>query len=170
MLLVGFMGSGKSAVGRRLSRMLGWRFLDMDAELEGEVGQSAAELLRELGEPEFRRLEHRTARRLLGEDRAVVASGGGWPCAPGRMEELGPGTLSVWLMVSAEASLERLGRSRTPRPLLEVDDPLARARSLLSEREPFYRMAHWHVRTDGRTSASVARDLRGRLDKQQRGL
>lgn len=164
------MGSGKSAVGRRLSRMLGWRFLDMDTELEGETGRPVPELLRELGEPEFRRLEHQTARRLLEEDRAVVASGGGWPCAPGRMEELGPGTLSVWLLVSPEASMDRLSRSRTPRPMLEVDDPLARARSLLARREPFYRMAHWHVRTDGRTSASVARDLKGRLDKHQRGL
>ena len=163
-LLVGFMGSGKSAVGRRLARVLEWRFVDMDAEVEAEAGRSVAEIFREEGEARFRELEVAAARRLLELDRVVIASGGGWPCAPGRLEEVPRGTLTIWLRVSPAEAVKRIRSGRTPRPLLEVDDPLRRARELLGERERFYRKAHWKVQTDGRSPGAVAGELGARID------
>ena len=162
-LLVGFMGSGKSAVGRRLARRLRWRFFDQDREVERQAGRSVPEIFREEGESGFRELENAVARRLLGEDRAVIATGGGWPCFPGRLEDLPAGTLSVWLRVSPEVAVARAKGSRTVRPLLQVEDPLARARTLLEAREPFYRKARWEAGTDHRAPHAVARELVDRL-------
>ena len=162
------MGSGKSAVGRRLATLLDWRFVDMDTEVEADAGRSVADIFREDGEARFRQLEEAAARRLLKLDRVVIASGGGWPCAPGRLEEVPEGTLSVWLRVSPEAAVERVRSGVTPRPLLEVDDPLRRARELMRERERFYRMAHWKVQTDGRSPGAVAGELRARLEGERR--
>lgn len=157
------MGSGKSAVGRRLAELLGWRFLDMDAEVERAAGRSVPEIFERSGEARFRELEEAAGRRLLGENRAVVAAGGGWACAPGRLDALPGGTLSIWLRVSADAALARVGDAPAARPLLDVDDPSATARRLLRDREPFYVKARWTLDTEGRTPEEVARTVRERL-------
>ncbi len=162
-VLVGFMGAGKSAVGRRLARLMGWRFADMDREIVARERRSVARIFQEEGEAFFRHVEHQTALALLQEDGIVVSSGGGWPCREDRLESLDQVTLAIWLMVSAEAAVERISASRTRRPLLEVADPLVRARALLEVREPYYALAHWHIRTEGRSSSSIAREIAGRL-------
>ena len=164
-LLVGFMGSGKSAVGRRLAALMDWRFLDMDAEVEAEADRPVPEIFRDEGEARFRELEAEVARGLLRRDRVVIASGGGWPCAPGRMEKLPEGTLAVWLRVSPEEAVRRVRSGVTPRPLLEVDEPLRRARELLDARKPFYGKAHWKVQTEGRSSDAVAGELQARFER-----
>lgn len=168
-VLVGFMGSGKSAVGRRLARRLGWRFADMDREIVVRDGRSIVRIFREDGESFFRRLEADTARQLLQEVEVVISTGGGWPCREGRLETLDSETLAVWLMVSAEGAVERISDSRIRRPLLEVADPLAEARRLLAEREMYYSLAHWHIRTEGRSSSSIAREIAGRLGESSSG-
>ena len=162
-ILIGFMGSGKSAVGRRLARHLGWRFVDMDREITTEAGRSVAAIFRAEGESGFRHREQSVGERLQKVDRLVISSGGGWPCVPGRLEGLAPGALTIWLQVSADEALRRVGRSRTRRPLLEVEDPEATARELLARREKFYGRADWAVETDGRTPTELARELRDRL-------
>ncbi len=165
-VLVGFMGSGKSAVGRRLARRLRWRFFDQDREVERHAGLAIPEIFRQEGEAGFRELEETVAGRLLGQDRAVIATGGGWPCFPGRLDDLPAGTLSVWLRVSPEVAVSRALGSPTVRPLLQVEDPLARARTLLETREPFYRKARWEVETDYRPAHAVARELVDRLHSE----
>ncbi len=154
-LLVGFMGSGKSTVGPLLARELGWRFVDLDTAVEREAGRTISHIFREEGEEAFRAVEDRMARRLLGEDLIVLASGGGWPCRPGRMEALPENTLSIWLAVPPELALERARGQGTERPLLDVPDPLRRTRELLVRREPYYRAAHWWVDTERRTPPEV---------------
>jgi shikimate kinase len=96
-LLVGYMGSGKTTVGRTLAGALGWEFRDFDAVIERRLGQPIRSIFETYGEAAFRALEARVAVELLAMDRVVLASGGGWPCRPGRMEGLAPDTLSVWL-------------------------------------------------------------------------
>lgn len=137
-LLVGFMGSGKSTVGRALALRLGWDFLDFDAVIEEEAGRSVSRIFRELGEERFRALESRVGRELLARERAVLATGGGWPAAPGRMEGLDPVTLSVWLRVSPEEAVRRARSQGDTRPLLQTEAPVERARTLLEARIPFY--------------------------------
>src|SRR5690606_38832104 len=94
-VLVGFMASGKTTVGRLLAERLGWRHLDLDAEIEREEGRSVAEIFRAEGEAYFRRREAVTGERLLAEPRTVLTPGGGWAADPARLDRLPEGTLTV---------------------------------------------------------------------------
>lgn len=113
--LIGYMGSGKSSVGRLLSRRLGWEFVDLDRAIEREEGRSIPEIFSESGEEYFRDLEHRLLLRALGESGArVVACGGGAIVCPGNRERLKE-VATVFLEEDLEALYER---TRNPgRPL-----------------------------------------------------
>lgn len=164
-VLVGFMGSGKSTVGRWLADLLGWEFIDFDEEIERATGRSIPELFREEGEPAFRALEAELTEELSGLDGAVLAPGGGWVTQPELLDVLGPGTYVVWLRISPEAALERVGADRTRRPLLAGPDPLARANRLIRSREPLYRrVADMAVDVDGRDVEDIVREIVDRLD------
>ena len=168
-LLVGFMGSGKSAVGAALARRLEWRFIDCDAEVEKETGASIAEIFREGGEDAFRDVEARVTRRALGEDRAVIASGGGWPAREGRMESVGRGTLTVWLRVTLEEALRRVSRGgEAPRPLLQGPGPATAAAALMARRDRYYRMAGLHLDAVGESEAALADRISGHLREWRR--
>jgi shikimate kinase len=162
-LLVGIMGSGKTTIGRRLARILRWPFRDFDEEIEALAGRSVPVIFSELGEAEFRRLEDEVARHLLSVERVVLGSGGGWPCRPGRMESLDAETLSVWMRISPEEAVRRATVGARVRPLLQVDDPLARMEALLEERTPHYRRARWVEESDGHAPDEVAHRLARRL-------
>jgi shikimate kinase len=146
-LLIGFMGSGKTSVGRRVAKALGWRFLDFDDAIEAEAGATVAEIFASHGEPGFRELEDRIARRLLAERRVVLASGGGWAATPGRVRGVPGGTETFWLKVSPEEAVRRTGSART-RPLLARPDALQEAERLLERRHPYYGDARWTVDTE----------------------
>src|SRR5688572_10409385 len=90
-VLVGFMGSGKTTVGRQLATRLGWTFVDLDDEVEARAGMSVDELFRTRGEPAFRLLESEAGAAVLARKAIVLAPGGGWALASGRMEELPAG-------------------------------------------------------------------------------
>lgn len=158
-LLVGFMGSGKSSVGRALAPLLGWPFRDFDEEIEAEVGAPVPEIFRTRGEDFFRRVEARIGRRLLEHDDVVLASGGGWAVPRGRLEEVPPGTLSVWLRVSAAEAVRRVRGEGPERPLLDAADPVARAQELLEEREPSYRRADLILDSESAPPEGLARTI-----------
>jgi shikimate kinase len=162
-LLVGFMASGKSAVGRALARELGWKFHDFDREIARREGRSVQAIFRESGEAHFRALEAEVGRELLALDEVVLASGGGWPCRPERLDALPEGTLSVWIRVRIDTIVARAERRKGARPLLDVADPETRVLELLKEREPWYRKAHWTVTGDHGSPAQLARRLAARL-------
>jgi shikimate kinase len=162
-LLVGFMGSGKSTVGALLAEALGWRFVDLDRVVEERAGRTIPELFREDGEAAFRDLEARVTADLLEEEEVVLAAGGGWPCREGRLESAGTETLTVWLRVSPESAGQRAAKEPGSRPLLDVPRPLERIRALLQEREAFYRKAAWWVETGNRPPSEVVRLVMDRL-------
>jgi len=162
-LLVGFMGSGKSAAGAGVAEALGWQFRDLDDQVESVTGKSIPEIFREEGEEAFRQIEDREARKLFAEDEVVIASGGGWPCRAGRIAGAGRETLSIWLQVSAEVALGRTKGQDVERPLLAVAQPLDRIRELLAEREPHYRSSAWWVNTDMRPPEKVVEVIVNRL-------
>lgn len=153
------MGSGKTAVGRILAEGLGWAFVDFDERIETRLGRPVERIFREMGEEEFRRVEAEVGRELLESERAVLASGGGWPARPGRLEGLPSGTLSVWLRVSPEEALRRVRRAEGVRPLLERPDALAEARRLLGERERYYRRASLALDTESAGPEELARSI-----------
>lgn len=154
-VLVGFMGAGKSVVGRALAGRLGWRFVDVDDLVEAQAGRSISEIFGADGEEAFRLLEAKAAADAMKGREVVLATGGGWAAQAGRLESLPAGTRSVWLRVGAEEALRRAERDGFGRPLLEGDDPLERASRLLSHRVPFYEAADVRVDTEGRSVDDV---------------
>lgn len=154
-VLIGFMGAGKSEVGRALAGRLGWSFLDFDAVIEQRAGRTVAEIFESEGEAAFRRMEADVADQLLTEEQVVLASGGGWAADPERVVRLGEDTVSVWLRVSAGEALRRSRAAPGSRPLLEGSAAESRASELLQTREPFYAAADVGVDTDGSTVEDV---------------
>jgi shikimate kinase len=147
-LLIGFMGSGKTSVGRTLAERLHWRFEDFDDAIEAQEGRSVAEIFAQRGEAHFRELEARVAERLLAQRRVVLASGGGWAAAPGRLASVPPGTATFWLQVSAAESIRRSGAAAGTRPLLARPDAEEEAIRLIAQRAPYYKDAMWAVDTE----------------------
>jgi shikimate kinase len=156
--LVGFMGTGKSSVGRVLAVQLDYAFLDTDVLIEERTGTTIARIFSEKGEPAFRAMEQDVVRGLEQVRRTVIATGGGLIAEPGNLESLRRHSLVVCLWASAEAVWERV-RHQEHRPLLRAPDPLARIRELLARREPFYRQADVLVNTDQRTPREVAQHV-----------
>lgn len=148
-VMIGFMGAGKSTVGRMLADALGWSFVDLDDEVARRDGMPVDRMIRQKGLDHFRRRESEVGLELLGRVRTVVSVGGGWPAQPGHMESLGKGTVSIWLQVGVASALERIAGSTSARPLLEVSDPVGTARALLDDREPYYRRGSVAIETDG---------------------
>jgi shikimate kinase len=157
--LTGFMGVGKSRIGRELSRALMLHFIDLDRYIERRTGLSIPDIFRHLGEEAFRRMEREAVRELAGKDYLVLSLGGGTFVDPENRKvllERGP-VVALW--ASPETILERTLRKPGERPLLQVEDPLERIRALLEARTPVYREAHIHVSTDRRKVEEVVAEI-----------
>jgi len=162
-VLVGFMGSGKSTVGPLLAQTLRWRFVDQDALVEEQEGLSIPEIFAGAGESHFRAVEAQVADRLLREKHIVMASGGGWAAVPDRLARLPEGTVCVWLRVSAEEVVRRTAAEPGSRPLLSGPHALERARRLLEERTPFYSQSDLEVDTEALRPEDVSARILGFL-------
>jgi shikimate kinase/3-dehydroquinate synthase len=136
-VLVGFMAAGKSTIGARLARRLGWDFLDMDRRIEERLGLSVAEAFARLGEPAFRAEEEAVARELQGREALVVAAGGGAFAEQRTRALLRTDALCVWLRVPLAVIEARIGL-RSDRPLAANR---ARIPALYALREPSYALA-----------------------------
>lgn len=144
-------GSGKSTVGRQLSRRLGLPFHDSDHLIEQRLGCSIREYFAREGEAAFRDVEEQVLRELAAGPSAVVATGGGAVVREATRQALREGGRVIYLRSSPEELFRRV-RHDTQRPLLQVADPLARLRALHAERDPLYREAsHFQIDT-GRPS------------------
>ncbi len=154
-VLVGFMGSGKTTVGQSLAERLRWTLVDMDARIEEETGLSVAGIFRSRGEAFFRERETGLALALRGEQRLVVAAGGGAFTIPSTREALRAGAATVWLRCDLETILARVPLDGS-RPLASSRETIRR---LLAEREPSYRLADLTVDTSGRSPEAVAREI-----------
>ena len=160
--LIGFMGAGKSTVGRVLASMLRWQFFDSDAELVKSVGLSVAAFFEVHGEGRFRELESHMVARLLGHERAVVALGGGAVEDAESLRRLrsDPHGLLVHLEVPLALSIERCSRvgGAVIRPVLGEKGALeARYRARL----PLYQAAHMTVSTEHGTPRAAAATIAG---------
>jgi shikimate kinase len=158
-VLVGLPGSGKSTVGNLLAAALGWKFIDLDAEIEAEHCLTVAEIFAQLGEAQFRRFEADLTERLASEMQIVLAPGGGWITNPELPKLLARDHLLIWLRVHPETALVRLRASGVTRPLLQVRDATARMHTLLDERHAFYEQANFSVDTDDLTPHAVAETI-----------
>jgi shikimate kinase len=168
-ILVGFMGAGKSTVGRLLARRLGLCFVETDDMITAGEGKTIPEIFAEHGEEHFRRLEA-AALDALDEKRGhVIATGGGFPCRPGVMERLRALGTVVWLAAEFEALYERANRLGG-RPMLATRSP-AETAALYEARKPYYSQAHLavdvsHLGLDG-VVGCIVRHLRERARPHQ---
>lgn len=138
LVLIGFMASGKSTIGRRCARALDFRFRDTDVQVERWTGKSVSQIFAEEGELAFRKLEAEAVRVLSRRTRQVIATGGGAPLDPENVRNLRRGGVVVLLKAEPDEIVARASR-RKNRPLLAgADDPKARVLELLAVREPIY--------------------------------
>lgn len=135
--LVGLMGAGKTAVGRRLAQRLGVEFADADAEIEKAANATIAEIFAEQGEPFFRTREREVIKRLLANPVHVLATGGGAFMDPATRALLRERAITIWLRASLDVMLARVMR-RSNRPLLKAGDPRTVLERLMAERYPVY--------------------------------
>ena len=136
-VLIGMMGAGKTAVGRRLAKTLQWPFQDADAAIEAAAGTSISNIFAEIGEPAFRVKERQVIARLLGQERQVLALGGGAFIDPDTRALVRARALSIWLRADLETLVRRTGRPHK-RPLLAGGDTRHKLAELLRERTPIY--------------------------------
>jgi shikimate kinase len=159
--LIGFMGSGKTTVGRLLAGRLGWSFADLDERIARAAGLPIPEIFAREGEPGFRRRETEALRLAAAEKRVVLATGGGAACRDENLTLMLEAGHVAALAVSPQEAVRRAGAA-SGRPLLDgAADPVAAAVALLAARQPFYARAHWRVETEGRTPAEVAEEIAG---------
>ncbi len=155
-VLIGFMGAGKSSVGRVVARLLGAEFVDLDARIESAAGRSVREIFASRGEGVFRDMEKKAIREAVSVPGRVIAAGGGAFLDPANRVLLKGYAPVVFLDVSPETVIARLSRDAS-RPLLQGGDREAKVRELLALRRPSYEEADFAVDTDGLTVAQVAR-------------
>lgn len=162
-VLVGFMGAGKTTVGRLLADRLGAAFVDLDREIEDAAGTTVTRLFETEGEAGFRRREAAATAVLVRSlepaaaaagGAAVIAVGGGWMARPELRDSI-PGGLRVWLDASADTLRRRLGGTEDSRPMLGEGADGKRLDKLLAERLESYRGAELRIATDDRTPDEV---------------
>jgi shikimate kinase len=136
-VLIGLMGAGKTAVGRRLANRLDLPFIDADSEIEVAAGASIREIFAEHGEAYFRQGERKVIARLLENGPQVLATGGGAYMNPDTRANIKAHGLSVWLKADIKVLMKRVGR-RDNRPLLAAGDPEKVMKRLMEERYPIY--------------------------------
>ncbi|WP_306026037.1 shikimate kinase [Oceaniradius stylonematis] len=139
-VLIGLMGAGKSAIGRKLAARLELPFIDADHEIEEAASMSIADIFEHYGEAEFRRLEASVMTRLLGAGATVLATGGGAFMNADTRAAIGAAGVSVWLSADLDLLMARVSRKAT-RPLLRAPDPRAVMQKLMDERYPVYATA-----------------------------
>ena len=157
LVLIGFMGCGKSTVGRELQQRLGYPLVDMDTEIEKRAGKPITRIFAEDGEAAFRDSETALLREIADcPDRLIVSTGGGVIGRPENRTLLRTLGFVVWLDAPPEIILERTSRNRD-RPLLHGDDPMAKITPLLTARRPLYQeSSHLRIDTAGLDSAEIA--------------
>lgn len=140
LVMIGLMGCGKSAVGRRLATKLGLPFVDADEEIEKAAGQSISDIFAEHGEAHFRDREAKVIARLLGNGPQVLATGGGAFMNTETRAAIASRGISIWLRAELPVLMRRVLKRNT-RPLLRTEDPEAVMRRLMQERYPVYAAA-----------------------------
>lgn len=164
--LIGYMGSGKTTVGKLLAARLGYSFTDMDAHIEEKLFKSVSQIFKELGEEQFRLLEQQSLHEVAQFDHAVISTGGGTPCYFDNMDYMNRQGDTVYLKLSPEELAERLESSHAnKRPLLanrkgdELKQFIAEG---LAKREAYYATAAYTVSGDIESTVSQICVLTGK--------
>ncbi len=154
--IVGMMGAGKTAVGRRLAETTGRRFVDLDEEIENRAGMTIAEIFCNLGEAHFRQLEKNELVRASGLSNAVVAVGGGAYCSTDNQTVIDGTGVSVWLDAPVAIMFDRCCDAGVTRPLYASMGEMS---ALLERRRPYYEKAQLRVEVGSQTVEELAKRI-----------
>jgi shikimate kinase len=166
--LIGFMGTGKSSVGRLAAELLRFDFVDTDDLIEARAGKPITEIFAQDGEPAFRALEAQVVADLAARSQTLIATGGGLGASQANLDSLKTHALVVCLWTPPEKIWQRV-RHQTHRPLLADPDPLQKIRTLLAVREPFYKQADVMMNTEMRSIKAVAQQVAHQFQVAQAG-
>lgn len=163
-ILTGFMGTGKTTVGRLLAVRLGYEFLDTDVMIERQNGRSITTIFSELGEAAFRQMERVLAQELAQKERLVISTGGRMMLDPENVQAMATNTFVFCLTATPEIILSRVQQDEKlrERPLLAVPNPLGRIHELLQERQKKYQQFPQIV-TDNKTPEAVVQTIIDKL-------
>lgn len=169
-VLIGFMGSGKTVVGRALSRLLEWDFVDTDEEIEKVTGHTILQIFKKYGELRFRSEEELVLKKLVNRGKVVLATGGSMDLGNHNLEVIRDNSFFVLLQADLEILQQRLSRKNS-RPLLGKKPGLERIEELLKARESQYlQMADHIINTSGLTVEEVALKIIGRIKGEEEAL
>ena len=157
-VLTGFMGTGKTEVGRILAQKLSYTLVDADTEIEKEQKTTITEIFKQYGEPKFRDIESDVIKRLSELGKAVISTGGGAVLRQENMDNLRKKGVIICLGASPETILKRTSNNND-RPLLQVEDPLKKIKELLEFRMPYYEKADIMIDTENKTPLEVADEI-----------
>jgi shikimate kinase len=157
-ILTGFMGSGKSSVGRVLADKMSCQLVDLDSEIVSTSGRSINDIFAQDGEQSFRSMETDSLKRVLQAGRSVIATGGGAVIADENRALMRSCGIVVNLAASLPYVLKRL-QGATDRPLFDSNDAENRMKSLMEERKQFYADADIRIDTDGKSVEDVAAEI-----------
>lgn len=166
--LIGFMGTGKTAVGQLLAEKLDRKFFELDWIIERQAGKTIPEIFKDSGEIVFREYEITAAKSLSGESRCVIACGGGMVLNKINIDRLKVEGIIVYLTASPAAILKRTSKEEGTRPLLAVENPARTIGELIKYRKPFYdRAADITVNTSGLDIEGVAGQIIRKLKEDE---
>lgn len=158
LILVGFMGTGKSTVARALGEKTRWPVVDLDEEIETEIGCTISDIFKYRGEAEFRKMEQQVMLRILESGGQIISCGGGIVTVSANIGYLKQGGTVFCLRAHPEVIWKRV-RNRDHRPLLEGEDRRAEIDRLLAERAPLYAQFEEQVDCDHRNSSEIANEI-----------
>ncbi|HHV17005.1 MAG TPA: shikimate kinase [Gelria sp.] len=158
-VLIGFMGTGKSTVGSKVAGRLKRKFVDMDREIERIVGMTVSEIFKRYGEIRFRSEEKLMAQKLAREAGLVIAAGGGVVLDPVNMERLSQNGIIICLKAAPNDIYHRVNRKKGTRPLLRKGMDLEDIEEMLKARESLYAQADYQVSTSGKSPEQVATEI-----------
>jgi len=160
-VLTGFMGSGKTEVGRELAHLKGLKLIDVDAEIEKSQNMTISEIFKRFGEQKFREIESKMIERVSRKKNVIIATGGGAAISERNMDALKKTGIVICLTATPQTILQRTGIT-DDRPLLRVEDPLEKINELMLHRKQFYEKADIMIDTENKTPREVAEEI---LDK-----
>ena len=158
-VLIGLMGSGKSAIGRTIAKKLGRRFIDTDRFLERKIGKTITEIFNETSETTFRTLEKEIIKKVSQYIGIVIATGGGAIKDPENFNSLKQSGWIIALYASPETLYKRIAGKRVRPLLLNQEDPIKKLEEILSERKSMYAKADFQVDTENKEINDIADEI-----------
>jgi len=158
-VLIGFMGTGKSSIGTRLAQKLKRRFVDIDKEIEQVCGMSIADIFKRYGEIRFRSEESLMVKKIGQEQDLVIATGGGAVLRPQNIEALRQNGIFVCLDAQPADIYARVNRKKGTRPLLKKNASVEDIEQMLKEREPYYACAELRIDTTGKNPDMIINEI-----------